>query len=107
MNQAGENVVFTGYVLDEELAGLYSIADVFTTCSLEEGWGLPITEAQHFDTFVVAFESHPAALSATKRTLVREEDYEQFERELLSVLENQGDKTRYMKAGGTIFVDTL
>ena len=36
---------FTGYVDDEELPVLYSIADVFCFVSLYEGFGLPVLEA--------------------------------------------------------------
>lgn len=77
--QAGSNVIFTGYVSDEELGGLYSMADVFATCSLEEGWGLPITEAQHFDTPAVAFNTHPAAKEVEDKIVVEQGDYERFE----------------------------
>jgi len=86
--RGGPSVTFTGYVTDEELAGLYTIADVFATSSLEEGWGLPISEAQYFDTPVVAFRSHPAAKMADERILVAERDYEAFEEALASILGN-------------------
>jgi 1,2-diacylglycerol 3-alpha-glucosyltransferase len=79
-DQAGSNVIFTGYVSDEELAGLYSVADVFATCSLEEGWGLPITEAQHFGTPAVAFDTHPAAKEVDDKITVKQGDYSGFER---------------------------
>jgi glycosyltransferase involved in cell wall biosynthesis len=39
------NVVFTGYVTDEELLGLYNLAYVCAFPSKYEGFGLPITEA--------------------------------------------------------------
>ncbi|MFB6186652.1 MAG: glycosyltransferase family 4 protein [Halobacteriaceae archaeon] len=84
--QSGSNVIFTGYVPDEDLAGLYLIADVFATCSLEEGWGLPITEAQLFDTPVVAFNSHPAAKEADEKKLVDKYDYDSFEKALRNYL---------------------
>ncbi|SDY44628.1 glycosyltransferase family 4 protein [Halobellus clavatus] len=76
---SGPNVIFTGYVSDEDLAGLYSISDVFATCSLEEGWGLPITEAQHFDTPAVAFNTHPAAKEVNDKIMVEQGDYTAFE----------------------------
>ncbi|WP_424006924.1 glycosyltransferase family 4 protein [Haloferax denitrificans] len=86
-NDAGPETIFTGYVSDEELAGLYSLADVFTTCSLEEGWGLPITEAQYFGTPVVAFKSHPAAKEVNEKVLVDVGDYEEFKRGILKYLD--------------------
>lgn len=40
-----EQVIFTGYVPDEDLAVLYGGADVFAYPSLYEGFGLPVAEA--------------------------------------------------------------
>lgn len=84
---AGSAVIFTGYVSDKDLAGLYSMADVFATCSLEEGWGLPITEANHFDTPTVAFKSHPAAKTADKTYLVDTGKYKEFEHGIIKFLD--------------------
>lgn len=84
----GSDVIFTGYVSNEDLAGLYSMADVFATCSLEEGWGLPITEAGHFDTPIVAFESHPAARVADRTILVERENYEEFRQGINNYINN-------------------
>lgn len=39
------DLIFTGYVEDEELAALYTMADLFVYPSLYEGFGLPILEA--------------------------------------------------------------
>jgi glycosyltransferase involved in cell wall biosynthesis len=41
----GEAVLFTGYVPAEELAALYSCAELFVFPSLYEGFGLPVLEA--------------------------------------------------------------
>ena len=41
----GERVVFTGWVSDAELEGLYRLATVFAYPSLMEGFGIPILEA--------------------------------------------------------------
>lgn len=40
-----ENIVYTGYVSDEELVGLYENAEMFIMPSFEEGFGIPILEA--------------------------------------------------------------
>jgi len=40
-----DDVVFTGHVADEDLAGLYSLARAFVYPSLYEGFGLPCIEA--------------------------------------------------------------
>ena len=40
-----ENITLTGYIRDEELYGLYSLADIFIYPSLYEGFGFPPLEA--------------------------------------------------------------
>jgi glycosyltransferase involved in cell wall biosynthesis len=40
-----QKVIFTGFVADEDLPALYSLADAFVFPSLYEGFGLPVLEA--------------------------------------------------------------
>jgi len=49
-----DHVVLTGYVPDEDLAGLYRLARVFVYPSLYEGFGIPPLEAMMSSTPVVA-----------------------------------------------------
>lgn len=42
----GDNVIFTGYLTDEELIDLYNRAELFIYASLFEGFGIPPLEAQ-------------------------------------------------------------
>ncbi len=44
----GEKIVFTGFVDDEELGGLYENCSLFVYPSLYEGFGLPIIEAMSY-----------------------------------------------------------
>lgn len=49
-----DEVLFPGYVADEDLPALYSMAEVFAFPSLYEGFGLPPLEAMACETPVVA-----------------------------------------------------
>jgi glycosyltransferase involved in cell wall biosynthesis len=48
------DVIFTGWVSDEELAAIYANASLFVFPSLHEGFGLPVLEAMNFDIPVIA-----------------------------------------------------
>jgi len=49
-----EDVLFTGYVMPEEMPALYNAADLFVFPSLYEGFGLPVIEAMACGVPVVA-----------------------------------------------------
>ncbi|EKE02183.1 MAG: group 1 glycosyl transferase [uncultured bacterium] len=49
-----ENVIFTGYVKDEELPILYKHSLIYVFPSLYEGFGIPILEAQATETPIIA-----------------------------------------------------
>lgn len=48
------SIVFTGYVEDKDLPGIYSLADVFVYPSKYEGFGLPLLESMACGTPVIA-----------------------------------------------------
>ncbi|TFH16419.1 MAG: glycosyltransferase family 1 protein [Lentisphaerales bacterium] len=52
-NNMTDRVLFTGYVLEEELPAFYHEADLFAYPSLFEGFGLPILEAMSCGTAVL------------------------------------------------------
>ncbi|HVE80883.1 MAG TPA: glycosyltransferase family 1 protein [Candidatus Dormibacteraeota bacterium] len=49
-----DKVVFTGFVSDQELAGLYQNATLYTFPSLSEGFGLPALEAMSYGVPIAA-----------------------------------------------------
>lgn len=53
----GDDVVYLGYVPDEDLPKLYNLAEVFVFPSLYEGFGLPPLEAMACGTPVITSES--------------------------------------------------
>lgn len=52
-----DSVISTGYVPDEQLASLYSGAEVFVFPSIYEGFGIPVLEARACGTKVVASDT--------------------------------------------------
>lgn len=80
---SNEDVIFTGYVSDEELAGFYSLSSVLVSCSLSESWYLPAEEASMFNTPVIAFEGVEAAKKSDQAQVVEQEDYEQLKKRVV------------------------
>lgn len=76
VKMADEDVIFTGFVKDEDLPAYYAVCDVFVTASHDEGFNLPAAEAQACDKPVIAFDigSHPEIVK--KGELIPEGDYE-------------------------------
>lgn len=85
--RAGDDVVLTGFVDDEILAGIYNRSDIYATCSLSEGWGLPLSEASYFGLEIIAFDSIPAVHSLKNAHEVAEEDYDGIKKMLSKVID--------------------
>jgi 1,2-diacylglycerol 3-alpha-glucosyltransferase len=75
------SVIFAGAVSDEELPYYYASCDVYATCTLWEGYNLPIVEAQACGKPVIAFNlgPHPEVIDG-KGVLVEPGDIEVFAR---------------------------
>ncbi len=58
---AGQNVILTGHVPNEELASYYQSHDIFILPSLREPWGLVVEEALYYGLPVLASEHVGAA----------------------------------------------
>ncbi len=83
---ANKNIIFAGFVADEELPSYYAACDVYTTASLWEGFDIPTVEAQAMEKPVVAFNigAHPEVLK--KGILVKEKDVNEFANAIIKVL---------------------
>lgn len=57
INAAGERVIFTGYASNAAIRRYYREADAFIFPSLAEGFGIPVLEAFHFGTPLLAAQT--------------------------------------------------
>lgn len=58
-----KDIIFTGYVTQEELNAIYSVSDVFMTMSEHEGLCVPLIEAMNFGVPIIAY--HSSAIPST------------------------------------------
>ncbi len=86
---ADKNVIFTGFVPDEELSYYYAACDVYVTASQWEGFDIPATEAQSCGKKVVAFDigSHPEIVK--NGSLVDKNNVGKFAEEIIKTLKKQ------------------
>ena len=52
-----EGLIFTGYLLDDELVSFYSLCDLFVFPSIHEGFGLPVLEAMSCGAVVIGSDT--------------------------------------------------
>lgn len=83
---ANENVVFAGFVPDEELPYYYAACNIYTTATLWEGFDMPAVEAQECGKKVVAFDvaAHPETVK--NGVLVKKGDVEGFASAIMKLL---------------------
>lgn len=86
-----EEVIFTGYLPDDDLPVLYQGADVFAYPSLYEGFGLPVAEAMACGTPVVTSNrSAMPEVAGDAAILVDPEDTAEIAEGLLKILADPG-----------------
>ena len=81
-----DSVIFAGYVPDEELPHYYAACDVYATCSLSEGFNLPLMEAQSLGKPVVAFDIPVHREVVENGYLVEPMNIEEFAKKLILIL---------------------
>lgn len=84
-----QSVVFAGFVPDEELPNYYAACDVYATCSLLEGFNMPLVEAQACGKPVVAFDIGPHKEVVEEGFLIPEGDIDRFGDVLTEVLSHK------------------
>lgn len=62
------DIVFTGYISDEQLIGLYNECSLFVFPSWHEGFGLPVLEAMACGAAVIASDASSIREIATEKT---------------------------------------
>lgn len=85
-----KDVLFTGYVPDEDLPGLYNTADLFVYPSIYEGFGLPPLEAMACGTPVITSNtsSFPEIVQ-NSGIMVDPHDVDGLSNRMLEVLKNE------------------
>jgi len=87
MKMSDASVIFAGLVSDEELPNYYAACDVYATCTLWEGFDLPLAEAQACGKPVVAFDIGPHSEVVDERgSLVKAGDVVEFGKEVAVIL---------------------
>jgi len=56
LKMADEDIIFTGFVKDEDMPAYYAVSDVYVTASKDEGFNLPAVEAHACGLPVIAFD---------------------------------------------------
>ncbi|WP_083523461.1 glycosyltransferase family 4 protein [Methanofollis ethanolicus] len=79
------SVIFAGFVSDEELPYYYAACDVYATCSLVEGFNMPLVEAQACGKPVVAFDIGPHREVIKNGFLVDEGDIVEFGNAIIKI----------------------
>jgi len=83
---ADKEVIFTGFVGDNDLPHYYAACDLYVTCSQWEGFNLPAAEAQACGKKVVAFDIGSHREIVKKGILVKKNDINAFAEAAIKVL---------------------
>jgi len=86
---ANKDVIFTGFVPDEELPYYYAACDIYVTASQWEGFNIPIVEAQACGKKVIAFDigSHPEVVK--NGVLVENNNIKKFAEGVIKILKSE------------------
>ncbi len=95
-----DRVVFTGFITDEELDTLFSMADIFVYPSLYEGFGIPVLEAMNSGTPVItSFSTALSEVAGDAALLINPEDTEDIYRAMKKLLNDKNLRKELIKKG--------
>lgn len=84
-----KNIIFTGFVSDQELPFYYAASDLYVTATLWEGFDMPIKEAQALGKRVVAFDIGPHKEITRKGILVEKGNIREFAHAIIKLLKSK------------------
>jgi phosphatidyl-myo-inositol dimannoside synthase len=87
-----ENIIITGFIAEEDLPNLFSMADVYVMPSVKEGFGIVFIEAMYYGVPVIAANvdgSTDALLQGELGFLIPPENPKKIEEAIETILENK------------------
>ncbi|MFT4288269.1 glycosyltransferase family 4 protein [Nocardioides sp.] len=102
--RAGADVVFTGYVSEEELQAIYARSWVMALPSLKEGWGLVVGEAGAHATPVVAYRAAGGTQESVEHGIsgLLADDFDEFVAALETVLTDDVERKELAQGAQTL-----
>jgi len=95
-----EDVVFTGYIDEEDKSTLYTMADIFIFPSLYEGFGIPILEAQKCGVPVITSNvSAMPEVAGNGALTVNPYDVNDIAKAIEKIVSDEGLKKKLIKEG--------
>jgi len=81
-----KNIEFAGFIGDKYIPSYYKLSDVYTTCTLWEGYDMPVVEAQACKTPVVCFDIGPHNEVVKNGFVVNPKDLKLFVSKILELI---------------------
>jgi len=102
-----ENVIFPGFIDEEDLVDFYNAAEVFLFPSLYEGFGMPNIEAMACGCPVVTSKSFaiPEIVGNAAAVIDNPSNYDEIAKTLCRVLRNKNYKNELIKKGLSRYTD--
>ena len=100
-NTNNENIIFTGYIKDEELKVLYKNAELYVFPSIYEGFGIPIIDAQAFGIPVLCSNIPIFREVSGNGALFCELDFKSFSNSLRKILKDEHLRKHLILEGRT------